>query len=246
MKWTWKCASPAQVTAPILTLFAAVHFRAQFKINTTYVMWMWNQHENVYSQHSPQEHPLHPLPTSTASLLAINLWPSDTPISFYPYYCTVKPVCNDHPWCQEKVVFPDRWSFQTDSVCMESSGTGRHFHKLEDALSKQGWCLSRQVSLHWIFTLSTWVGDGQLGIQRSTGRTLACDKVKKYLWGSFHAWINDTHDKTTIWIPFPKTLHNNKYFAVLPHRHAILGFPNPWDFCQNIGIYYMIRFKSPA
>ena len=34
---------------------------------------------------------------------------------------TVKPVWKDHPRCQEKVVSPDRWSFQTGSVCMESN-----------------------------------------------------------------------------------------------------------------------------
>ena len=63
----------------------------------------------------------------------------------------VKPVWNDHPWCQENMVFPDRWSFQTGSVCMESSGR-QNCHKTGNGLSRQGG-LSRRGSFQTGFTI---------------------------------------------------------------------------------------------
>ncbi len=35
---------------------------------------------------------------------------------------TVKSGWNDHPRCQEQLVFPNRWSFQKGSLCMDSNG----------------------------------------------------------------------------------------------------------------------------
>ena len=63
---------------------------------------------------------------------------------------TVKPVWNDHPWSQEKVVFSDRWSFQTDPVCMESNGRYKFSQNRKRSSRQDGaeGLHSRQVSLN--------------------------------------------------------------------------------------------------
>ncbi len=50
---------------------------------------------------------------------------------------TVKPAWNDHPWYKEKVVFPNRWSFQQVQFAWNPL-VDRLFHKFENGLSSQG------------------------------------------------------------------------------------------------------------
>ena len=64
---------------------------------------------------------------------------------------TVKPVWNGHPRCQEKLVFPDRWSFQTCSLCIEFNGR-QEFLEIGKRSFQTGWSFqrgrSRQASLY--------------------------------------------------------------------------------------------------
>ncbi len=59
---------------------------------------------------------------------------------------TVKPVWKDYHWYQEKVVFPNSWSFEKGSLCIDSNG---NWQKDGQTVSRVLNGLSRQVSLYF-------------------------------------------------------------------------------------------------
>ena len=74
---------------------------------------------------------------------------------------TEKPVWNNHPGCQEKMVFPDKWLFQTGSFCIESSGR-QNFSGIRKCSFQTG--LSFQMgSFQPDFTVPIWFFRGQQG-----------------------------------------------------------------------------------
>ena len=55
-------------------------------------------------------------------------------------------VWYDHPWCQIKVVYPDKWSFQAGSVCLESNGR-QIFSQIGKLSFLTGWSFQKDLTV---------------------------------------------------------------------------------------------------